>query len=425
MPDIATELGYGPPRSPTSMRSSAARGPPDRDSPGLLTVRLSFGYWLAVAVSGSSRATSGASADCASGGLPTGRTQLAHKINAFKEPDLSAVSHGGDPVRPTGPGIPGSEPGPAGVPSSARRLTTGNALRAVFLLLVLASGAYWVWKNRHGVADAWSRVTLLPVLGALAAAACGAWSGVPAWRTLLSGLGSELPLRAAQRVFLMGQLGKYIPGGVWTVLAQATMAKEYRVPRARSGTASLLTVLLAVVTSSVLGAICLAIAGRQVLGRYWWILLLVIPLLAVLHPSVLVWVGHIASRITRRNLRMERIPERTLLLAAVWLVGGQIFSGLSFYLLVNSIGGTVSNPLLSIGLFSMASAAGIVVIFLPAGVGAREIILVFGLSAVSGPGSAALVVLMSRVVLTVVDVVVAGSAAGLDPKRRLAVSASR
>jgi len=331
---------------------------------------------------------------------------------------LSAVSHGRDPVHPTGPGVPESGPDPADIPSSARRLTTGKALRAVFLLLVLAFGAYWVWKNRHGVADAWSRVTLLPVLGALTAAAFGAWSGVPAWRTLLSGLGSELPLRAAQRIFLMGQLGKYIPGGVWTVLAQATMAKEYRVPRARSGTASLLAVLLAVVTSSVLGAICLAIAGHQVLGRYWWILLLVIPLLAMLHPSVLVWVGDIASRITRRNLRMERIPERNLLVAAVWLMGGQIFNGLSFYLLVDSIGGTASNPLLSIGLFSLASAAGIVVIFLPAGVGAREIILLFGLSTVLGPGSAALIVLMARAVMTIVDVVVAATAAGAGRRPR-------
>ena len=285
--------------------------------------------------------------------------------------------------------------------------------------MVLVFAVYYLWTKRHQVAQAWHHVSLLPVLGAFVASALSAWSGVPAWRDLLIGLGSRLRLRDAQRVFLMGQLGKYIPGGVWTVLAQATMAKELHVPRSRSGTASLMAILLAVVTASGLGAVCLAIAGHQVIGRYWWLLLLAIPLLALLHPDVLVWVGAVVSRVTRRNVPLERIPERTLLAAAGWLGAGQVFNGLAFWLLLDSISGRTTNPLLSIGLFGLASAAGIVVIFLPAGVGAREVILAFGLSTVTDAGSAALIVLMSRVVLTIVDVALAAAAAGIGRRRRL------
>ena len=101
----------------------------------------------------------------------------------------------------------------------------------------------------------------------------------------------------------------------------------------------------------------------------------------------------------------------------VFLVG-QIFNGLSFYFLVSSISGHYGNPMLSIGLFSLASAAGIVVIFSPAGAGIREVILAFGLSTVTDSGSAVLIVLLSRLVLTIVDVLLAMLAAGIGRRRK-------
>ncbi len=302
-----------------------------------------------------------------------------------------------------------------------RRAGRGRWIRIGFLVLVVVFAVVWVWQNRHQAGAAWSRVRPWPVVGAFVASALSAWTAVPAWRDLLVGLGSRLRLRDAQRIFLMGQLGKYIPGGVWTVVAQASMAREFKVPRTRSATASLMCILLAVVASAGLGALCLGVAGHQVLGRYGWWLLVVVPLVALLHPGVLVWAGTVAERVTKRNVPLERIPERTLLAAAGWLLVGQVFNGLAFFLLVGSIGGHWINPLLSIGLFSLASAFGLLVIFAPAGAGAREIILAFGLASVTDPGSAVLIVLMSRVVLTIVDLVLAGSAAVIGRGRRPAV----
>ncbi|SDO29902.1 hypothetical protein SAMN04515671_0477 [Nakamurella panacisegetis] len=312
---------------------------------------------------------------------------------------------------------PDSEVGPP-----ARR-SLGQLLKVGFLVLVLAFAVYYVWRRHDEIGRAWSQVTVWPVVGSFLASAIAAWSGVPAWRTLLAGLGSPLRLKNAQRVFLTGQLGKYIPGGVWTVVAQAGLAKELNVPRARSGTASLMAILLGVVTASGLGALCLAVAGHQVIGHYWWVLLLAIPLLALLHPDVLVWFGATVSRLTKRNLPLERLTERSLLGAAGWLAGGQVFNGLAFYFLVDSISGHHTNPLLPIGLFALASVAGILVVFAPAGVGPRDAILLLGLSVVTDLGSATLIVLLSRVVLTVVDIALAAAAAGLGRRGRAEVSA--
>ena len=293
-----------------------------------------------------------------------------------------------------------------------RRFGFGMLLRYGFLVVVLALATWQVYENWDQMGQAFDRVTVGPLIGALLLAAAGAWSGVPAWRDLLAGLGSRLSRHQTQRVFLMGQLGKYIPGGVWTVLAQATLAKELHVPRARSATASLMAVLLAVVTGSGIGAIALLVAGRQLLGARGWILLLVLPLLVFLHPDVLVWAGKLAGRLTGREVALERLPAKTLLSAAGWLAAGQVVSGLSLYLLVGMIGGHYPNPLLPIGVSAFASAAGILVIFAPAGVGAREAILVLGLSgAAGGAAPALLVALLSRVLLTVVDFGLAAGAA--------------
>lgn len=340
---------------------------------------------------------------CLSGSVPTPERHGSHRV----EPADSAIG-GAEPTSASGREV---------LSPTGRRGITGRLARIAFLVAVLLFALYWIVKNRHQVGQAWHQVTFWPVLGAFLANGIAAWSGVPAWRALLAGLGSRLRLRDAQRVFLMGQLGKYIPGGVWTVIAQATMAKELHVPRARSGTAGLMAILLAVIASSILGAACLGIAGHQILGKYWWTLLLVVPLLAALHPGVLVWVGAIAGRITKRSVPLERIPERTLLTAAGWLFVGQVCNGVAFYLLVDSISVAHTNPLLPIGLFALAAAIGVVIVFLPAGVGAREVILAFGLSTITDAGSAALIVLMSRVVLTLADVVLAGAAAGIGRRR--------
>lgn len=280
--------------------------------------------------------------------------------------------------------------------------------------MVLVLALWQVYTRREKVGEGFSTITAGPLIGALALAGLGAWSGVPAWRGLLAGLGSQLSVVQTQRVFLLGQLGKYVPGGVWTVLAQATLAKQLAVPRARSATASLMAVLLAVIAAASIGALCLLVSGRQVLGSWGPTLLLVLPLLAFLHPDVLVWAGRLVGRVTRRSIELERLPARIILSAVGWLAAGQIVSGLSLYLLTGMIGGRYPNPLLPIGVSAFASAVGVLVIFAPAGIGPREAIVVLGLTASIGSADLALLVsLMSRVLLTVIDFGLAAGASVL------------
>ena len=101
------------------------------------------------------------------------------------------------------------------------------------------------------------------------------------WRALLADLGSPLPLRAAAKVFFVGQLGKYIPGSVWPVLAQMEMGRDLGVPRPRSAAAFFLTLPIQLATGLL---VTLVTPGWD---RFGWLLLLVPVLLVLLQPKVI------------------------------------------------------------------------------------------------------------------------------------------
>jgi len=294
----------------------------------------------------------------------------------------------------------------AAVRSPGRRRAA--LLQYLFLVVVAAFGGYWIYAHRDELAEAWDTVSFWPVVGAMLCGMIGAASAVPIWRTVLAGMGSNLGWRSAARIVLIGQLGKYVPGGVWPVIVQARMAREENVPLVRSGSASLMSLIISVISSLTLGAVALALSGAAVLDDWWWVTLLVIPLLAVLHPRVIGWLGTIAGKVLRRPIVLPVMDLGTVLRAAAWALAGQIVLGIQYYLLLGMVSGDWHDLLLAIGLFQLATSAGILVVFAAAGAGPRELILVAGSAAAIGQGPALLAVLLSRAVLTVGDFLLAG-----------------
>ena len=85
------------------------------------------------------------------------------------------------------------------------------------------------------------------------AAAVGTWLTMIGWRTLLRDLGSDLHLAPASGVYFVGQLGKYLPGSLWSVLVQADIASHLKVPRRRTAVTGLLALGLALLTGLLVG----------------------------------------------------------------------------------------------------------------------------------------------------------------------------
>lgn len=252
-------------------------------------------------------------------------------------------------------------------------------------------------------AEQWEEVG--PALGALsvgrlgvsgAAAVVGVGASGLLWRALLAGLGRPLALAPAARVFFVGQLGKYLPGGLWPAVAQMELGRDVAVPRRVSAAAVALFLWVHLLTGFAVAAVTLPLAG--VAAPAW--ALLAVPCLALVAPGVLGRALSALQRLARRP-PLPVLPDAPAVLGATcWALAMWSAYGAHLLALVAAPG---LSPLHAAGAFAAAWGAGFVVLVAPAGAGVREAALVALLSPAMPTGVALAAALASRLLLTAAD----------------------
>lgn len=282
-----------------------------------------------------------------------------------------------------------------------------QAARLAFLALTLAAGAYAVARQWGRVRAGFEELGPLPLVIALLPALASVGAMMLAWRGLLGSLGSPLRPRPAARIFFTSQLGKYLPGSVWPVVAQMQLGRAYRIPRARSAAAAALAMLVSLVTALVLAAVTLSVAGGARAAGYWWAFAAVPVLLAGLHPRVANPALKTIFRVTRRPA-IEPLTGATIRETAGRSLVGWLFAGAHIWVLAVALGADPWRALLlGVGGYAFAWSVGFLIVFAPAGAGVRELILVAALQPVLDSGEATVVALASRLVTIVADLVAA------------------
>lgn len=303
-------------------------------------------------------------------------------------------------------------PAPEGVPPVRSRreavLTWG---RRVLVVLVLVGASYQLVVQWPEVSGALRTLPWYSLVLSFLAVAVALWIGPVVWRMVVSDLGSPVRLRNASMIYLVGQLGKYVPGSVWAFLLQMELAKAVGMTRVRSFTASLLTAGLGVVSALIAGVLALPVLldGHR---EYLWIFVLLPFGLATLHPRVLTGIVSVALRLVRRPPLAHPLSGSVIARATGLGLVSYVLMGLHLWLLANSLGSPgIKGLALCVGTMSMAMAAGLVAFFLPSGIGAREVVIVAALCTALPAGPALTVALVSRLMFTVVDLALAGGAA--------------
>lgn len=290
-------------------------------------------------------------------------------------------------------------------------------LRWGLFALAAALIAWAVARQWAGVSDSlatvgWARVTLATSLAVVALA-----FNTLSWRTVMISVGLEAPLREASGVFLVSQAGKYVPGAVWPVVAQAEFARAHGVTRARATVGSLVAMAVGVVMAGVVGAVALALFSPGSILAYWWVPLLAIALAVMLLPSVLTRLLSLALRVLKRQGEVPRIGGKALAASAGWSALNWAALGAQAWVLIRALGGDGSYGLAT-GAFALAWLVGFVVVIAPAGVGPREYALSLLLGSVlTGPGALAFA-LLSRFAMTLADAIGLGLGAAARRSRR-------
>jgi uncharacterized membrane protein YbhN (UPF0104 family) len=295
-----------------------------------------------------------------------------------------------------------------------------TAIRLAVLLALLAFVALALVDRWQEVRPVLTRLSPWAVTGAMTAVLASLFCSFLAWRAALAGLGSRLPLRAAMRVFFLGQLGKYVPGSVWPLVAQTELGRQYGVPRRSSGAALVIATLTVLASGLAVAAAGLPLLGSDAYARYTWTLLVLPVALVALWPPVLNRLIALALRLTRREPMPVRLTLDAVARVTGWSLAAWGLLGVHLWILALSIGagGRVPGLLEATAAFAGAWCIGFLLIIAPAGAGAREAALVFLLHPVMPATAAAVVALTSRLVATAADVVWGLVALGAERNRR-------
>lgn len=270
-----------------------------------------------------------------------------------------------------------------------------DVARIAFVVLAVGFGWWWLRGRWPEVVESLAAVGVGRTLLALVVVVAGLLLTGVVWADLLAAYGFSVPRLTSMSVFFVGQIGKYIPGSVWSFGAQARMATRYDVP-ARTTVATGLVFLWWSVVTAVLAAGVGLLAGLPVYSLPSWLggVAVVLALVALTPPVTSRLAGWLAGT-PRPTHAMSLGVRLTALMCISWLL-----YGVALALVVP--GGTASwgDLLRATGAFALAYAVGVVVVIAPAGIGAREVVLVALLATVVGAGPAAAAALLSRLVHT-------------------------
>jgi hypothetical protein len=245
----------------------------------------------------------------------------------------------------------------------------------------------------------------VPSLGvALAAVLGGILATFLCWRAVLADLGGRLPVAAGARVFFLGQLGKYLPGSLWPLLAQMELGRDHQVPERASGSAVGVFLLVLVGTGLVVAAAATPLLGPDAVHAYGWLLAVLPLVLLVAAPPVLNRLLGLVMRLARRPPLPAPMSAGGILRAAGWALVSWLAYGAHVWVLAGQL--TPAGPLLlarATGAFAAAWCAGFLLVVVPAGAGVREAALVLLLSGALTRPEATVVAVVSRLLFVVGD----------------------
>jgi uncharacterized membrane protein YbhN (UPF0104 family) len=288
-------------------------------------------------------------------------------------------------------------------PSKTRTLAA-----AVVVVIVMAAAIIAIYNERHSFADTLHKVGIATMIESFALGLIGIGATYPTWREVLAGLGAPLPWGAASRVFFISQLGKYLPGSVWPTLMQMQAGRRYGAARRTMLSGGLITLLLNCCVGLLVACALLPIYNAHALAHYWWVLLALPFLLAMLHPRALTALLDKAFSLVHRPPLGERLPVRASARAAGWSVVSWLALGAHLAVLCRALGANGLSPwVLCIGAMALAVSVGVLAIPFPAGAGIREVVLVLTLAPILDSGQALALAVASRVILIVCDVALA------------------
>ena len=282
------------------------------------------------------------------------------------------------------------------------RLT--NLIGIAIGLAGLAFVGIRIVQDREEIADAlssadpsWLVAALLSGLAAMALLGLN-------WLAIIRHGGAPAPWRRGLYWFFVGQLGKYVPGGIWPIVGQAELAHRDRTPRGIAYWSTALSMVTTLLGAAIVAAVTgLTAPPNSRILPFLFTIALVGGGVALATPRVRELIHRTADRTTSRELRL---PEARWFagIVARYLPAWVLFAGMNVFT-VRALGGSLDGEFVVTLIYATCVSwiAGFVIIGLPGGLGVREAVFISMMTGPLGAGLAVSVAVVSRVVSVAVD----------------------
>jgi len=219
------------------------------------------------------------------------------------------------------------------------------------------------------------------------------------WCLLIRAFGYNIPFKYAFKISYIADMGRYIPGKVWSVFGMVYFLNKINVKKEIAFASWGVAIILGFLPGFTLVFISLsffpqmmpeAFRGNVGILPYIAVAVTVLAtiLLALMPEKSMIIFNWFLKLIKRPQIQFQ-LKKRVALSILIGYFIGWIFYGLGFYTFINAIMVKPGLPVIAgVGSFAMAYLIGYLTFFTPGGLGARELVLTTVLAPFLGPVAA-------------------------------------
>lgn len=281
--------------------------------------------------------------------------------------------------------------------------------------------ALLVWFVRRSLVEAWRELTAgevevsfrpLWALVSLAAYAASLLVAGSYWRWLLRDLGADISWVRAIRAYVIGHLGKYVPGKALVVVLRSTLAAGPGVDGAVAAATVFVETLTMMACGSCLAFIVMLLGG----GDVKWLLVSAALAAATGAPTIPPVFRFVIRKlgVTKKwpsaAAQLDRMHARVLAIGWAMMAAHWVLQGVSLWAGIQCLGFEIAlwpNLPWLVAAAAMSIAAGFVLL-VPAGAGVREVMLLDLLGSVGlAVGPASLATIATRLISIAAELLLA------------------
>ena len=294
------------------------------------------------------------------------------------------------------------------LPPAVSASSTGRQIRgligAVIVLVIAVFLGRSIWSQWGVIRDYSWTVNVGFLLVSLAIIWADFLVLIALWRFLLQRIaGAPLRFGDAYRVWFLSNFGKYVPGKVWTILGMTYLLKRHGFSPPLVLAAAVLNQALSIVSGILLAVM---IVGAEMLHLSLGLVsVLLIAGVVLLYPPLFQRLLNLGLRLVKRDeIKIDLSFGTVLLLFAIYVATWIAYGGAFWMMLL----GWGIEPLGSFwtvtAVFAASYLVGFLALFAPGGLGVREGSLTVLLRDLLPAGLAAPVALLSRLWMTLAEI---------------------